>query len=142
MNNVSNKFYPVGRALIGVLFAVSGINKILGFSYVSGWMASSGLPMADLLLAVTILLEVGGGLLLITGVQAGLAAAALALFLVPVTAIFHAFWSADAAGFQGQLTHFLKNVAVFGGLLMVYAAERERNAAQGKRVGTLGRSAA
>lgn len=142
MNNVSNKFYPVGRALIGVLFAVSGINKILGFSYVSGWMASSGLPMADLLLAVTIALEVGGGLLLITGIQAGLAAAALALFLVPVTAIFHAFWSADAAGFQGQLTHFLKNVAVFGGLLMVYAAERQRSAEQGVRTGTLGRSAA
>jgi putative oxidoreductase len=142
MNNVSNKFYPVGRALIGVLFAVSGINKILGFSYVSGWMASSGLPMADLLLAVTIVLEVGGGLLLITGIQAGLAAAALALFLVPVTAIFHAFWSADAAGFQGQLTHFLKNVAVFGGLLMVYAAERQRSAEQGIRTGTLGRSAA
>ena len=141
MNNVSNKFYPVGRALIGVLFAVSGINKILGFSYVSGWMASSGLPMADLLLAVTILLEVGGGLLLITGIQAGLAAAALALFLVPVTAIFHAFWSADAAGFQGQLTHFLKNVAVFGGLLMVYAAERQRRSEHGARIGTLGRSA-
>lgn len=142
MNKVSNKFYPVGRALIGVLFAVSGINKILGFSYVAGWMASSGLPMANVLLAVTILLEVGGGLLLITGFQAGLAAAALALFLVPVTAIFHAFWNADAAGFQGQLTHFLKNVAVFGGLLMVYAAERERSAAQGKRVATLGSSAA
>lgn len=142
MNHASNKFYPVGRALIGVLFAVSGINKILGFSYVAGWMASSGLPMANLLLAVTILLELGGGLLLITGFRAGLAAAALALFLVPVTAIFHAFWSADAAGFQGQLTHFLKNVAVFGGLLIVYAAERERSAGQGKRVATLGRSAA
>ena len=142
MNNVSNKFYPVGRALVGVLFAVSAINKILGFSYVAGWMASSGLPMANLLLAVTILLELGGGLLLITGFQAGLAAAALALFLVPVTAIFHAFWSADAAGFQGQLTHFLKNVAVFGGLLMVYAVERERSAGQGRRVATPGRSAA
>lgn len=142
MNNASNKFYPIGRALIGVLFAVSGINKILGFSYVAGWMASSGLPMANLLLAVTILLEVGGGLLLISGIQAGLAAAALALFLVPVTAIFHAFWSADAASFQGQLTHFLKNVAVFGGLLMVYSTERLRSAEQGKRVGTLGRSAA
>src|SRR5688572_2502177 len=103
MNNATNKFYPIGRALIGVLFAVSGVNKILGFSYVAGWMASSGLPMANVLLAVTILLELGGGLLLITGFQAGLAAAALALFLVPVTALFHAFWSADAAGFQGQL---------------------------------------
>lgn len=142
MNNASNKFYPIGRALIGVLFAVSGINKILGFSYVAGWMASSGLPMANVLLAVTILLEVGGGLLLITGFQAGLAAAALALFLVPVTAIFHAFWSADAAGFQGQLTHFLKNVAVFGGLLVVYGTERLRSTEQGKRIGSLGRSGA
>ncbi|MCC6069995.1 DoxX family protein [Massilia sp. GCM10020059] len=141
MNNASNKFYPIGRALVGVLFAVSGINKILGFSYVAGWMASSGLPMASLLLALTIVLEVGGGLLLISGIQAGLAAAALALFLVPVTAIFHAFWSADAAGFQGQLTHFLKNVAVFGGLLMVWGAERLRSADTGKRAGSLGRSA-
>jgi hypothetical protein len=46
MNNANNTFYPIGRALIGALFAVSGVNKILGFSYVSGWMASSGLPMA------------------------------------------------------------------------------------------------
>ena len=142
MNNATNKFYPIGRALIGVLFAVSGVNKILGFSYVSGWMASSGLPMADVLLAATIVLELGGGLLLITGFQAGLAAAALALFLVPVTALFHAFWSADAAGFQGQLTHFLKNVAVFGGLLMVVGAERLRAAERGNGFNSLSRSAA
>lgn len=70
-----------------------------------------------------------------------LIAAALALFLVPVTAIFHAFSSADAAGFQGQLTHFLKNVAVFGGLLIVYGDERLRSAGNGKLTGTLGRSA-
>ena len=142
MNNATNKFYPIGRALIGVLFAVSGVNKILGFSYVSGWMASSGLPMADVLLAATIVLELGGGLLLITGFQAGLAAAALALFLVPVTALFHAFWSADAAGFQGQLTHFLKNVAVFGGLLMVVGAERLRAAERSNGFNSLSRSAA
>ena len=142
MNNATNKFYPVGRALIGVLFAVSGVNKILGFSYVAGWMASSGLPMANVLLAITILLELGGGLLLITGFQAGLAAAALALFLVPVTALFHAFWSADAAGFQGQLTHFLKNVAVFGGLLMVVGTERLRAAERSTGFNALGRSAA
>ncbi|MET0857321.1 MAG: DoxX family protein [Telluria sp.] len=129
MNNVSNPFYPVGRALIGVLFAVSGVNKIIGFSYVAGWMASSGLPFANVLLAATILLEVGAGLMLITGIQARLAAAALGLFLIPTTAIFHAFWSADAAGFQGQLTHFLKNVAIFGSMLIVYGAERQRQGA-------------
>ena len=126
MNTVSNSFYPIGRALLGTLFFVSGINKILAFSYVAGWMASSGLPLASLLLVLTIAIEVGGGFLLITGIQARPAAIVMALFLIPVTAVFHAFWSADAANFQGQLTHFLKNVSIFGGMLMVI--ERERSA--------------
>lgn len=126
MNNVSNSLYPIGRALLGALFLVSGINKILAFSYVAGWMASSGLPFASLLLALTIVIEVGGGLMLITGIQARLAAIVIALFLIPVTAVFHAFWSADAANFQGQLTHFLKNLSIFGGMLMVI--EREHSA--------------
>jgi putative oxidoreductase len=137
MNTTSNPLYPFGRALIGVLFAVSGINKIFGFSYVAGWMASSGLPFAPVLLAATILLEVGAGVLLITGIQARFAALALALFLIPTTAIFHAFWSADAASFQGQLTHFLKNVAIFGSVLMVYGAERQRQAGEARASGRI-----
>lgn len=122
----TSKLYPVGRALAGVLFLVSGINKILGFSYVAGWMSSSGLPAAGVLLALTILLEVGAGLALITGFQARFAAAALALFLVPVTLIFHGFWHADAAELQNQLNHFLKNVAILGGMLIVFDIEQQR----------------
>jgi putative oxidoreductase len=122
----TNKLYPVGRALAGLLFLVSGINKILGFSYVAGWMGSSGLPAAGVLLALTILLEVGAGLALITGFQARFAAAALALFLVPVTLIFHGFWHADAAELQNQLNHFLKNVAILGGMLIVFNIEQQR----------------
>jgi len=122
----TNKLYPVGRALAGLLFLVSGINKILGFSYVAGWMSSSGLPAAGVLLALTILLEVGAGLALITGFQARFAAAALALFLVPVTLIFHGFWHADAAELQNQLNHFLKNVAILGGMLIVFNIEQQR----------------
>ncbi|SDD07558.1 putative oxidoreductase [Massilia sp. PDC64] len=122
----TTKLYPVGRALVGVLFLASGINKILGFGYVAGWMNSLGIPAAGLLLAGAILLEVGGGLALITGIQAKYAALALALFMVPVTLIFHGFWHADAAEFQNQLNHFLKNVAIFGGLLALFDAERQR----------------
>jgi putative oxidoreductase len=130
MNNGSKSLYPIGRALIGVLFVASGINKLLGFSYVAGWMASMGLPFASVVLAATILLEVGAGIMLITGFQARLAAIALALFLVPVTGIFHAFWSADAAHFQDQLNNFLKNVAIFGSVLIVFGMERQRQAAK------------
>lgn len=127
MQNVSTVVYPVGRASLGALFFISGIYKILGFSGVAGWMASSGVPAASLLLAVTIVIEVAGGLMLITGFRARLAAIVIALFLVPVTIVFHGFWSADAAGFQNQLTQFLKNLAIFGGMLLVI--ERESVAA-------------
>jgi putative oxidoreductase len=123
MQNVSKVIYPVGRALLGALFFISGVNKIFAFSYVAGWMASSGVPASSLLLAVTIAIEVLGGLLLIIGYRARLAALVIALFLIPVTVVFHAFWSADAANFQNQLTQFLKNLAVLGGMLLVIERE-------------------
>ena len=123
----TTKLYPVARALVGVLFLASGINKILGFGYVAGWMNSLGIPAAGLLLAGAILLEIAGGLALVTGIQAKTAALALALFTVPVTLIFHGFWHADAAEFQNQLNHFLKNVAICGGLLALFDAERQRD---------------
>jgi putative oxidoreductase len=126
MQNVTKLYYPVGRAFLGALFLISGVGKIFGFSYMAGWMASSGLPAASLLLAATIVIEVGGGLLLITGYKARLAALVIALFLIPVTVVFHAFWSADAASFQNQLTQFLKNLSILGGMLLVI--EREQSA--------------
>jgi putative oxidoreductase len=122
----TTKLYPVARALVGVLFLASGVNKILGFGYVVGWMNSLGIPAAGVLLAGAILLEIVGGLALVTGLRAKTAALALALFTVPVTLIFHGFWHADAAEFQNQLNHFLKNVAIFGGLLALFDAERQR----------------
>ena len=119
MENKTNLLLPVGRAALGVLFFVSGLLKISGFAGVASYMASQGLPLANILLIGVIALEVGGGLLLITGWQARWAALALALFLIPTTVIFHAFWSADAAQFQGQLTTFLKNLSIFGGMLLL-----------------------
>ena len=132
----NSKLYPIGRALAGVLFVVSGIGKVLGFAGVAAWMNGAGIPAAGLLLVLTILLEVGAGLALITGFRARIAAAALALFLVPVTLIFHGFWHADAAEFQNQLNHFLKNVAILGGMLAIVSIEGARQAAsrQGLRV--------
>jgi putative oxidoreductase len=130
----TSKLYAVGRALAGSLFIVSGINKILAFSYVAGWMNSMGLPFAGLLLAAAIALEIGGGLALLTGFQARWASLGLALFLVPVTLIFHGFWSAGAAEFQNQLNHFLKNVAILGAMLVIFDIERQRVQAKANAV--------
>jgi putative oxidoreductase len=123
MQNYSKLFYPVGRAFVGTLFLISGIYKIIGFSGVAGWMTSAGVPLASLLLAITIAIEIGGGLMLVTGVQVRRAAIVVALFIIPVTLVFHAFWNADAANYQSQLTNFLKNLAILGGMLLVIERE-------------------
>ena len=44
------------------------------------------------------------------------------MFLVPVTLVFHNFWGAQGSEVQQQLTHFLKNVAILGGLFVEFAA--------------------
>jgi len=138
----NSKLYPIGRAFAGVLFLVSGIGKVAGFGGVLAWMNNAGLPAAGILLLLTILVEIGGGLALITGIQARPAAAVLALFLVPVTLVFHGFWYADAAEFQNQLNHFLKNLSILGGMLLILGAEQARFTARRGAAGILRRQPA
>src|SRR5205814_4081699 len=78
----------VGRILLAFIFVKSGWSKIGGFDQTAAMMASKGLPMAQLLLVVTIAIEFGAGILLVIGYQARWAALAFALWLVPVTLVF------------------------------------------------------
>lgn len=112
----------VGRILVAAIFVLSGINKMGDFAGTSAMMSSVGLPMAEALLAMTILIEVVGGLMLVIGWQTRFAAAVLFLFMIPVTVVFHNPWAvADGAAAQQQLIHFLKNLAIAGGLLNLLA---------------------
>lgn len=109
----------IGRALIGVLFLVSGAFKIAWFGGVTAGLAAKGLPLPAAVAALVIALETTGGLALLIGWRVRDAALALALFCIPATFLYHAFWSVDAPAFGNQLNHFLKNVAIFGALLMI-----------------------
>ena len=120
-SNYANPAMFLGRILLALLFVVSGIGKITGYAGTAAVMASKGLPLVDILLPLTIAVELGGGLLLALGWKARWAAAALFLFLIPTTLIFHQFWGIDPKLVQMQKIHFLKNVAIMGGMLMVLA---------------------
>jgi putative oxidoreductase len=111
----------IGRILLAILFIKSGWGKIGGFEQTAGYMASKGLPMAEVLLVITILLELVGGAMLVVGYKARWAALAFAAWLVPVTLVFHQFWGIPAEQVQNQTNHFFKNVAIFGGMLVVFA---------------------
>src|ERR1700674_336688 len=118
--NALNRYGPlVGRVLLGLIFVIAGVGKMTGYAGTMGYMASHGLPLAQLLLPLTILVEVGGGLMLILGWNARFGAGVLFLFVIPTTLVFHNFWAVPADQMQNQMTHFLKNVAIMGGMLYV-----------------------
>lgn len=109
------------RILLAAIFLISGYDKIGGFSKVAAFMASKGIPLSEIALALSIVLEIGGGLLLIAGWKARWAAAAFFVWLIPATLLFHNFWAVDAAQYQNQFNHFLKNLCIMGGMLYVMA---------------------
>jgi putative oxidoreductase len=111
----------VGRILLAQIFIISGAMKIPGFEGVSGYIASKGLPMPQVLAALTIALELGGGLAIAAGFKARWTALVFFLWLIPVTLIFHKFWGIDASQVQNQMNNFLKNVSIMGGMLLLFA---------------------
>lgn len=115
--------YRFGRLLLASLFVISGIFKIIGFTGTVGYMSSIGVPFATLAVIATIFVEVGAGLALLSNRLARPAALLIAFFTVIATLTAHRFWSADPAAMQGQLTQFLKNIALIGSLLMMWAVE-------------------
>jgi len=118
----------LARLLLAIIFVVSGIRKAMAFGATAQMLAAKGFPYADIVLILTIVLEIGGGLLLILGVQARAAAFALAAFTIVAGVLFHDFWTRfGGADFINQLNHFLKNLAIVGGLLHVAATPTSRD---------------
>ena len=122
MNEFTSKYGPlVGRMLMAVIFLVSGIGKIGNFAGTAAYMAHQGVPLTELALVVTIIVEVGGAAMLILGWNARLAAGVLFLWMIPVTLMFHNFWAAPADQQMIQQIMFLKNLSMMGGFLYVMA---------------------
>ncbi|HEY2755361.1 MAG TPA: DoxX family protein [Pseudolabrys sp.] len=113
----ATRYLPfVGRLMIGLPFAMSGLSKLGAYSATAGMISAAGLPVPPLAFAVSVAVELGGGLLLIAGYRARYVGAALALFSLATAMSFHSNF-AD----QNQMIHFLKNVMMAGGLLQIAA---------------------
>jgi putative oxidoreductase len=120
--NAITQFAPLlGRILIGQIFLLAGINKLFHFSQTVGYMASKGLPLIEVLLVITIIIEIGGALMIIFGWRARLAAIVFFLWLIPVTFVFHDFWASPENQQLMQLINFQKNLAIMGAMLFLMA---------------------
>jgi putative oxidoreductase len=109
----------IGRILLAILFIQSGFGKISGFEGTAGYIASKGLPLAQVLTAIAIVIELGGGLAVLIGWKTRWVALALIAFMIVITPIFHNFWSVPAAAAMEQQINFMKNVSILGGIFLL-----------------------
>jgi putative oxidoreductase len=117
----------VGRILVAAIFVLSGLGKIGAPAATQGYIAAMGLPAPLLAYIGAIVVELGGGLLLLVGYRTKLIAAALAVFSIVTAFIFH-----HALADQNQMIHFLKNFAMAGGLLQFVAYGAGRISVDGR----------
>ena len=106
----------LGRIFLASMFLLFGYGKVTAFAGNTGYMASLGLPAPSLATVIAIILEIGGGLLILVGYQTRLIALALAIYVLATAFIGH-FQLGDPNNFQ----HFMKNMAIVGGLLAFVA---------------------
>ena len=108
---MNNYYTLLGRAGLAAIFILSGWGKISGYAGTQEYMASAGVPGA--LLPLVILLEVGGGLAILSGAFTRWLAPLFAIFAVASAVLFH--------GGSADQVSFLKNIAIAGGFLVLAA---------------------
>jgi putative oxidoreductase len=118
-----------GRLLMAILFLLSGLSKLAAPAATMGYIASAGLPFPSLGYVAALGIELGGSVLLVAGFHARIAAAILAAFTIAAALAFHSNF-AD----QNEMIHFMKNVALAGGLLQVVAFGAGRFSLDARRV--------
>ena len=119
--SLSDLTSAAGRIALAMLFLWSGYGKFAHAAGNIGYMQAYGVPAADILIWPVALVEVLAGLALALGWNTRWAALALIAFTLPATFIFHAYWGVPADQVMNQQIHFMKNLAIVGGLLSVFA---------------------
>ncbi|HYI00813.1 DoxX family protein [Hyalangium sp.] len=115
-----NALAPLGRLLFSALFIFSGVNHFIQVDTMTPYAQSVGLPAARLAILGSGALLVVCGICVLLGAITRLSAALIALFLVAAALTMHRFWGlGDPQAAQAQLGHFMTNISLAGGALLI-----------------------
>ena len=108
----------IGRILFSLIFIMAAMGHFSAMGV--GYASSQGVPMASVLVPLSGVLAVLGGLSIALGYKAKWGAWLIVIFLIPVTFMMHAFWKiTDQMTMQMQMSIFMKNLAMLGGALLI-----------------------
>jgi putative oxidoreductase len=111
----------LGRILLGGIFVLSGYGKLMGLSAFAASLERNGVPFASVMAPIGAAVEFFGGVAIVLGIETRYAAALMVAFVIVATLISHRFWEYQDAARQTQQTHFLKNMAIIGGFVLLFA---------------------
>jgi putative oxidoreductase len=107
-----------GRQLFSIIFIVASAAHFR--SATVEYAAQHGVVLPGLLVPLSGIVALAGGLSVLLGYRTRLGAWLLVIFLVPVTLVMHNFWSvSDPVAFQVERALFLRNIALLGGALII-----------------------
>lgn len=122
----------LARILLMVLFVVSGWAKLTDFQGTVGYMASLHASLPQVAAAVAVCMEFLVGIALLLGIQVRLLALLFVLFVLGTGVLGHAFWSMEGAERAMNMTQFLKNLSIAGGLVLLAVTGGGRYAVVGR----------
>jgi len=115
----------IGRVIVGSFFLMNGFNHFAQLTMMTGYAKSKGIPAPVFAVGGSGVILFVGGLSLLLGFHPTIGAALLVVFLLGVSFGIHNFWTVqDQQAKMGEMTHFLKNMAMLGLLLMTLAVPR------------------
>ena len=110
----------VARVCIGWLFLVNGWAKVMNIAGFTAYLTNLKVPSPSLWAWSAMLSELLIGIALILGLATRYASLYTFIYLLIATALAHRYWEYPQAQQLNQYNHFLKNVAMMGGALLLY----------------------
>jgi uncharacterized membrane protein YphA (DoxX/SURF4 family) len=116
--------FMIGRTIFGGFFAYNGINHLQNAQGMAQYASAKGVPAAQQAVQATGVMLLAGGFSILAGLKPRQGLAAIVGFLIPVTLQMHRFWEeADPQKRQGEMIHFMKNMALVGAALTMMQIE-------------------
>lgn len=111
----------LGRILFSALFLMSGMGHLTQSESMGEYAGSKGVPAPRLMVILTGIVIILGGLSILLGVYVNIGALLLVLFLIPAAFYMHDFWNIeDPQESQNQQVHFMKNLSMTGAALLIW----------------------
>ena len=107
------------RSGLAVVFFYAGADKLWHWKESLDEVAALGLPVPRLFVTITVVTQIVGAGMVVTGIFAGLGAVVLAGFTILATVLGHRFWLLRGQLARRELTTALEHVSIVSGLLLL-----------------------